>query len=116
MKYKNKNAPSKNLSMHCGSFHSIDVLCDLLIFSLHYLASIPPVKGFSVNEDYYNLWTVHSFNMETFEFSVPTELVLMTWSVYKIFLSSEYAISKQRAVKIDHGWASVKTDPTFTTK
>jgi hypothetical protein len=32
------------------------------------------------------------------------------------FLSSEYAISKQRAVKVDPGWASVKTDLTFTTE
>ena len=47
--------------------------------------------------------------MKTFEFLVPAELVL-------IFLSSEYAILKQRAVKIDPGWASVKTDPTFTTE
>ena len=38
------------------------------------------------------------------------------WRVYKIFLNSEYAISKQTAVKIDPGWASVKTDPTFYTE
>jgi hypothetical protein len=50
---------------------------------------------------------VCSFDVETFEFPVPNELVL-------IFLSSEYAISKQRAVKVDPVWASVKTDPTFT--
>ena len=33
-----------------------------------------------------------------------------------IFLSSEQTISKQRAVKLDPGWASVKADPTFTTE
>ena len=87
MKYKNKNAPSKNLSMHCGSFHSIDVLCDLLIFSLHYLASIPPVKGFSVNEDYSRLGTVHSFNMETFEFSVPARTCINDLEVFTRFFS-----------------------------
>ena len=39
-----------------GAFiNNIDILCDLLTFSLYYLASIPPVKGFSVNEDYYRL-------------------------------------------------------------
>jgi hypothetical protein len=31
--------------------------------------------------------------------------------VYKIFLSSEYTFSKQRAVKVHPGWASVKSDP-----
>ena len=31
-----------------------------------------------------------------------------------IFLSSEQTISKQRTVKLDSGWASVKADPTFT--
>ena len=41
-----------------------------------------------MNEDYDYIWAVHSFDVETFEFSVPAEFVLMTWSVYKIFLSS----------------------------
>ena len=59
---------------------------------------------------------VDIFNVETFEFSVPAKIILMTWSIYKIFLSSEYAISKQRAVKVDPGWASVKTDPIVTTE
>ena len=43
-------------------------------------------------------------------------LVTQYWSVFKIFLSTEYAISKQRAVKFDPGWASVKTGPTFNTE
>ena len=56
MKNKVKNAPSENLSRQCGVFiNSIVVLCDHLTFSLYYLASIPPVKGFSVIEDYYQL-------------------------------------------------------------
>ena len=69
-----------------------------------------------VVENYIWFPAVHIFDVEKFEFSVPAKFVIMTWSVYKIFLSSEYAISKQRAVKVDPGWASVKTDPKFTTE
>ena len=39
------------------------------------------LKGLSVNEDYYFLSAVHSFDVETFEFSVPANFVLMTGSV-----------------------------------
>ena len=46
-----------------------------------------------MNDSYDYFWTVHSFDVKTFEFSVPAEIVLMTWSVYKIFLSSEYGNS-----------------------
>ena len=42
-----------------------------------------------------HIWfpVVHSFDVETFEFSVPAEFVVMTWSVYKIFLSSKCGVS-----------------------
>ena len=69
-----------------------------------------------VVENYIKFPAVHSFDVEKFEFSVPANFVIMTWSVYKIFLSSEYEISKHRAVKVGPGWASAKTDPTFTTE
>ena len=74
-------------------------------------------KGLSVNEGYNYLWTVHRFDVETFEFSVPAEFVLMTWSVYKIFLSSECGVSfywGPARVKFDSSlfWNYVlKTDP-----
>ena len=39
------------------------------------LVSVPD-KGLSVNEDYNYLWVVHSFDVETFEFSVVLFLLL----------------------------------------
>ena len=66
-----------------------------VIFWYFLYTILPPVKGFSVNEDYYHLWTVHSFNIETFEFSVPAELVLMTWLVLgKNWPHNHYYVTK----------------------
>ena len=42
-----------------------------------------------VVKNYIWFLAVHSFDVETFEFSVPAEFVLMTWSGYKIFISSK---------------------------
>ena len=42
-----------------------------------------------VVENYIWFPAVHSFDVETFEFSVPAEFVLLIWSVYKIFLNSD---------------------------
>ena len=41
-------------------------------------------------ENYIWFLVVHSFDLEKFEFAVPAEFVLITWSVYKIFSSSKY--------------------------
>ena len=46
-----------------------------------------------VVENYIWFPAVHSFDVETFEFSVPAKFLLMTWSVYKIFLISEWGVS-----------------------
>ena len=56
-----------------------------------------------VVENYIRFPVVHE-NSLMLKFEIPT----------RNFLSNEF--SKQRAVKVDPGWASVKTDPTFTTE
>ena len=78
-------------------------------------------KGLSVNEDYNYLWMVCIFDVETFEFSVTTKFVLMTWSVYKIFVSSECGVSFYWGPARVYFGSSLfwnfmsKTDLTFTT-
>ena len=65
-----------------------------------------------VVENYILFSAVHSFDVEKFEFSVPREFVLMTWSVYKFFLSNFKTESCQ-----NWPWLGLsKTDPTFSTE
>ena len=101
-RHKNKKMPSKIANNRLG----------WVVFS----------KGLSVNEDYNYLWMACIFDVETFEFSVPAKFVLMTWSVYKIFVSSECGVSFYWGpvrVNFDSSlfWMFIsKTDPTFITK
>ena len=67
------------------------------------------IKGESEDE---GRWKLHLISSGSWKF-----ISVKIWNPRStIFLSSEQTISKQRAVKIDPGWASVKADPTFTTE
>ena len=52
-------------------------------------------------ENYNWFPAVHSFGVEKFEFSVPAKFVIMTWSVYKIFLSSNLKFQNKELSKLN---------------
>ena len=59
------------------------------------LELIKTTQRIKIVENYIWFPVVHSFDVEKFESLDPVEFVLMTCSVYKIFLNSKWAISKQ---------------------
>ena len=62
-------------------------------------------------ENYNWFPAVHSFGVEKFEFSVPAKFVIMTWSVYKNFLSSNLKFQNKELSKLTLAGPQQKLTP-----